>query len=225
MQSLKHHQSPPNNYNRQHVYLRTPPQRESNAFRRNRQSKWAINSDLTAVYTVSHRCMQHHLHSLSKPWSVTCGYGELLLTHTPLDFPLSGARLHPSARPHLPTPHATAAHGHTPNQLRSRDCSSSPSIHRECRDRVSRFHHSSRRAFSPLGPVPTHHHFVTRTGCSCQSTEEAKAAALCSCVPRCSKSTGHSDNPTLARAAWHRLTFLDPRVTIARALLRILCGN
>ena len=150
-----------------------------------------------------HRCMQHHFLSLSKPWSVTCGYGELLLPrralshplvrtehapidvrHTPLDFPLSGAQLHLSAGPHLPTPHATAAHGHTPNQHRFCDCFSCPSIHRECGDRVSHFYHFSRRAVSPLGPVPAHHHVVTRTGCSCQSANEAKAAPLCSCVPK-----------------------------------------
>ena len=40
------------------------------------------------------------------------------LTHTLLDFPLSGDRLHPSAGPHLPTPDATAAHGQTSIALR-----------------------------------------------------------------------------------------------------------
>ena len=38
------------------------------------------------------------------------------------------------------------------NQHRSPDCSSCPSIHRECGDRVGRFHRSSRRAVLPLGP-------------------------------------------------------------------------
>ena len=90
------------------------------------------------------------------------------LTHTPLDFPPSGAQLHLSAEPHLPTAHATAAHGHTTNQHRFCDCSSCPNIHHKCGDRVSHCH-SSRRAVSPLGPIPTHNHFVIRTGCSCQS--------------------------------------------------------
>ena len=84
--------------------------------------------------------------SLPHP-SVHTEHTPIDLTHTPLDFPLSPARLHPSAGPHLPTPHAAAAHGHTPNQHCFCDCSSYPSIHRECGDRVSRFHHSSRRAF------------------------------------------------------------------------------
>ena len=87
---------------------------------------------------------------------------------------------------------------------------------------VSHFHHSSRRAVSPLGPVPTHHHFVTRTDCSCQSANEANAAPPRSCDPRCSKSTGHSDNSILAHTSWHRLSFQDPRVKIVGALLRIL---
>ena len=159
--------------------------------------------------------------SLPHP-SVRTEHTPIDLTHTPLDFSLLGAPLHLSAGPHLPTPHATAAHGHTPNQHRSCDCSSCPSTHRERGDRVSHFHHSSRCGVSEVGPVPTHHHFVTRTGCSCQSANEAKAAPLCTCVPRCRKSTGHSDNSLLAHTSWHRLSFLDRRVRIARALLRIL---
>ena len=113
--------------------------------------------------------------SLPHP-SVRTEHTPIDLTHTPLDFPLSGARLHPSTGPHLPTPHAATAHGRTPNQHRSCDCSSCPSTHRECGDRVSHFDHSSCRAVSPLGPVPTHNHFVIRTGCSCQSANEAKPA-------------------------------------------------
>ena len=143
------------------------------------------------------------------------------LTPALLDFPLSGAQLHLSAGPHLPTPHAATAHGHTPNQHRSCNCSSCPSTHRECGDRVGHFHHSSRRAVSPLGPVPTHNHFVIRTGCSCQSANEAKATPLCSCAPRCGQSAGHSDNSTLARTSWHRLSFQDPCVKITWALLHI----
>ena len=101
--------------------------------------------------------------TLSASPTVRTEHTPIDLTHTPLDFPLSGAQLHLSAWPHLPTPHATAAHGHTPNQHRFSDCSSCSKIHHKCGDRVSHFHHSSRRAVSPLGPVPTHHHFVTRT--------------------------------------------------------------
>ena len=41
-------------------------------------------------------------------------------------------------------------------------------------------------------------------------------------VPRCSKSIGHSDNSILAHTSWHRLSFLDHGVKIARALLGIL---
>ena len=159
--------------------------------------------------------------SLPHP-SVRTEHTPIDLTHTPLDFTLSGARLHPSAGPHLLTPHAAAAHGHTPNQHHSRDCFSCPSIHPECGDRVSRFHRSSRRAVHPLLPVPIHNHFVARTGCSCQSTDEAKAASLYSRAPRRDQSTGHSDNSILAHAAWRRLSFQDPRVKIARTLLRIL---
>ena len=33
----------------------------------------------------------------------------------------------------------------------------------------------------------------------------------CSCDPRRSNSTGHSDTSLLAHAAWHRLSFQDPR--------------
>ena len=69
--------------------------------------------------------------SLSQP-SVRTEHTPIDLTHTPLDFPLSGAQLHISAGPHLPTPHATATHGHIPNQHRFCDCSSCSSIHREC---------------------------------------------------------------------------------------------
>ena len=146
--------------------------------------------------------------SLSHPL-VRTEHTPIDLTHTPLDIPLSGAQLQLSAGPHLPTPHATAAHGHTPNQHRFCDCSSCPSIHRDCGDRVSHFYHSSHRAVSPLGAVPTHNHVVIRTGCSCQSANEATATPLCSCVPRCSKLTGHSDNSILAHTSWHRLSFHD----------------
>ena len=136
--------------------------------------------------------------SLPHP-SVRTEHTPIDLTHTPLDIPLSGARLHPSAGPHLPTPHAATAHGRTPNQHRSCDCSSCPSTHRKCGDRVSHFHHYSPRAVSPLGPVPTHSHFVIPAGCSCQSANEAEADPPRSCVPRCSKSTGHT--------SWHRLSW------------------
>ena len=150
--------------------------------------------------------------SLPHP-SVRTEHTPINLTPALLDFPLSGARLHPSARPRLLTPHAAAAHGHTPNQNRSRDCSC-PSIRHECGDRVSRFHHSSRRAAHSLEPVPIHNHFVTRTGCLC--TDEVKAAPLCSCVPSSSKSTGHSDHSTLAHVAQG-----PPCVKIARVLLHV----
>ena len=157
--------------------------------------------------------------SLPHP-SVRTEHTPIDLTHTPLVFPLPGAQLHLSAGPHLPTPHATAAHGHTPNQHRFFDCSPCSSIHRECVNRVSHFHHSSHRPVSPLGPVPTHHHFVTHT--SFRTNPQMKPKPLRSCVPRCGKSTGHSNNSILAHTSWHRLCFLDPCVKIARAILRTL---
>ena len=105
--------------------------------------------------------------------SVRTEHTPIDLTHTPHDFPLSGAQLHLSDGPRLPTPHATAAHGHTPNQHRFCDCSSCPSIHRECGDRVSHFHHSSRRAVFPLGPqdrsgTPSHSQARSVPATSCR---------------------------------------------------------
>ena len=157
----------------------------------------------------------------SLPPSVRTEHAPIDLTQTPLDFPLSGAQPHLSAGPHLPTPHVTAAHGHTPNQHRFCDCFSCPSIHREC-------------GSQPLPPLQSSCRFPTWTSThppslrhshrlfSCQSANEANAAPPRSCAPRCSKSTGHSDNSILAHTSWHRLSFQDPRVKIARALLRIL---
>ena len=145
-------------------------------------------------------------HSLPHP-SVRIEHTPIDMTYTLFVLPISGARLHLGAGLRLLTPHAVSAHGHTPNQHHFCDCSSCSIIHRECGDRVSRFHHSSRRAVHPLGPVPIHNHFITRTVCSCQSTDEAQAAPLCSCAPRHSKLTGHSNNSKLAHAAWHRLSF------------------
>ena len=100
------------------------------------------------------------------------------LTTALLDFPLSGAQLHPSVGSRLLTPHAAAARGHTQSQPRSRDFSSCPSICHECGDRFSRFHHFSRRVAHSLEPVPIHNPFVTRTHCPCQSTYEAKASTV-----------------------------------------------
>ena len=174
-QSLKHHQLPPNNYTRQHVYLRTPPRREHRMLfaeigsQGGRSTPTSLQSTpFSSLHATSFALAQQAVvrdlwiwrtpvarRALSHP-PVRTEHTPIDLTHTPLDFPLSGAQLHLSAGPHLPTPHATAAHGHTPNQHRFCDCSSCPSIHRECGDRVSHFHHSSRRAVSPLGPVPTH---------------------------------------------------------------------
>ena len=190
-QSLKHHQLSPNNYTRQHVYLRTPPRREHRMIFAEIDSQGG-RSTPTSLQSTPFPSLHAWIwrtpvarRALSHP-PVRTEHTPIDLTHTPLDFPLSGAQLHLSAGPHLPTPYATAAYGHTPNQHRFCDCFSCSSIHRECGDRVSHFHHFSRRAISPLGPVPAHHHVVTRTGCSCQSANEAKAAPLCSCVPKCS---------------------------------------
>ena len=153
--------------------------------------------------------------SLPRP-SVCTEHTPIDLTHAPLDFPLSGARLHSNAGPRLLTPHAAAAHGRTPNQHRSR------SIHRERGGRANRFHHSSRRAVHWLGPVPIHNHFITRTGRSCGSTDEANAAPLCSCAPR--RTNRPVTATTLNLFTWLSITSLSRTLVsrIARALLRIL---
>ena len=52
-QSSEHHQSSPNNYTRQHVYLRTPPRR---GHRMLFAELGTINSDLTAVSPFSAAC-------------------------------------------------------------------------------------------------------------------------------------------------------------------------
>ena len=90
----------------------------------------AVVSDLWMWRTLVAR------HALSHP-PVRTEHTPIDLTHTLLDFPLPGAQLHFSAGPHLPTPHATAARDHTPNEHRLYDCSSCPSVHRECGDRVT----------------------------------------------------------------------------------------
>ena len=132
------------------------------------------------------------------------------LTHAPLDFPLSGAQLHLSAGPHLPTPHAAAARGHTPNQHRSCDCSS-PALTANVGIESATSTTPVVVPFLRLDWYPLTITSSLALAVPCQPANEAKAAPLCSCVPRCSKSTGHNDG--------HRL---DPRVKIARALLRIL---
>ena len=128
------------------------------------------------------------------------------LTHTLLDFPALGCWTAPqrwaasadSTRCSCSLPHAKPAS--LPRLL------SCASIHRECES----FSPFSRRAFHSLEPVLTHSHFVTRTGCSFQSTDEAKVAPLCLCGPWQSKSTGHSGNSKLAHAGLASPLFPGP---------------
>ena len=129
-QSLKHHQLSPNNYTRQHVYLRTPPRREHRMLFAEIDSQGGrstptslqstpFSSQHTTSFALAQQAVVRDLwiwrtpvarRALSHP-PVRTEHTPMDQTHTPLDFPLSGAQLHLSAGPHLPTPHDTPAHG------------------------------------------------------------------------------------------------------------------
>ena len=125
------------------------------------------------------------------------------LTRTPLNFPLSSARLHSSAGPHLLTPLAAAAHGHT--STANVEIESAASI----TPVVVPFIRLDQYPFTITSSLAL---------AVCASPQMKPKRLHCARVR--SKSTGLSDNSILAHTSWHRLSF-HPRAKIARTLLPI----